>query len=434
MKILIIGNGFDLAHSLPTGYKHFLCYVEEYKRYYVNGNKAIEPPSDKAKALKTALNLNEIIEHEFYGLIEKNVWLDYFFKRQTLLGDTWIDCESEIKYIIGLFEDTYIQYGIIHIDPTPVPIFLFFDGFRKSVEHLDVIPNSDCIIQGNDIFNFIDYLFKQLREFTRIFEIYCDCFVNRLVGDYAVKHDLQNLSLQASVSDRIKNGRIERNRTYNLIKEEENLDIIKEEYETLVPLRMFDFDCVLSFNYTKTFELLYGHKITKYCYIHGKAQSVKNKTDMIFGIDDTLENREEENSQFAFANFKKYFQRIFYKTGSEYRDWIREMQNPDDNSVHEIHIFGHSLGRTDHEIFKEFFNINRNSFENGMVIVTIYYHDRKSNINVIEKVIEMIHKPALIERVHGENWTIGFKYQHDEESKIIKSDFFKVESGELKKV
>ena len=26
-RILVIGNGFDLAHGLPTGYVHFLSFV-----------------------------------------------------------------------------------------------------------------------------------------------------------------------------------------------------------------------------------------------------------------------------------------------------------------------------------------------------------------------------------------------------------------------
>ena len=34
MNILVIGNGFDLAHGLPTSYKDFLVFIERYKEYY----------------------------------------------------------------------------------------------------------------------------------------------------------------------------------------------------------------------------------------------------------------------------------------------------------------------------------------------------------------------------------------------------------------
>ena len=36
MNMLIIGNGFDLAHKLPTSYKDFLQFVEEANNYRYN--------------------------------------------------------------------------------------------------------------------------------------------------------------------------------------------------------------------------------------------------------------------------------------------------------------------------------------------------------------------------------------------------------------
>lgn len=33
MNILVIGNGFDLAHGLPTRYIDFLEFIEEYNKY-----------------------------------------------------------------------------------------------------------------------------------------------------------------------------------------------------------------------------------------------------------------------------------------------------------------------------------------------------------------------------------------------------------------
>ncbi len=47
MEILLIGNGFDLEHDLPTHYKDFLDFCDKARRiytfmttyYYVNINK-----------------------------------------------------------------------------------------------------------------------------------------------------------------------------------------------------------------------------------------------------------------------------------------------------------------------------------------------------------------------------------------------------------
>ena len=37
MNILIIGNGFDLAHGLPTKYEHFLKFMYSFIEYKTGG-------------------------------------------------------------------------------------------------------------------------------------------------------------------------------------------------------------------------------------------------------------------------------------------------------------------------------------------------------------------------------------------------------------
>jgi len=46
-KLLIIGNGFDRAHSLPTGYEHFKKYLSDLIREYEGLEK-----SEKCISLK----------------------------------------------------------------------------------------------------------------------------------------------------------------------------------------------------------------------------------------------------------------------------------------------------------------------------------------------------------------------------------------------
>ena len=109
----------------------------------------------------------------------------------------------------------------------------------------------------------------------------------------------------------------------------------------LTKKRIAWFSSVLSFNYTNTYERFYGNKKTKYCYIHGKAQDDRTKTNLIFGIDDNLKQG-QENQNFEWARFKKYFQRIILKTGSEYKDWLLPDPN-NKNSINYAYIVGHSL-------------------------------------------------------------------------------------------
>ena len=71
-------------------------------------------------------------------------------------------------------------------------------------------------------------------------------------------------------------------------------------------------DKVLSFNYTNTYERLYGKDIQdiEYDYIHGKAD-INHDVDscqMVLGIDEYLpEGERDKNTE--FIQFKKFFQR-----------------------------------------------------------------------------------------------------------------------------
>ena len=87
MNILVIGNGFDLAHGLPTSYKDFLVFIERYKEYY-----------DKSRIIYDFTNITMY----FRNLKER--WIHHFLKLkdENMLESkqTWIDFESEISKVI----------------------------------------------------------------------------------------------------------------------------------------------------------------------------------------------------------------------------------------------------------------------------------------------------------------------------------------------
>ncbi len=75
MNILLIGNGFDIAHGMKTRYGDFLDYCIS----YVNND-------------------------EFCGLIRDNLWIAYFNKRRNDIGANWIDFEKEIQRVVKSLE------------------------------------------------------------------------------------------------------------------------------------------------------------------------------------------------------------------------------------------------------------------------------------------------------------------------------------------
>ena len=74
MNILVIGNGFDLAHGLPTSYKDFLEFTDNYMSY--------------------AKSINDNLLSELKTLVSNNCWLEYF--KRTYIGNGWIDFEKEM--------------------------------------------------------------------------------------------------------------------------------------------------------------------------------------------------------------------------------------------------------------------------------------------------------------------------------------------------
>ncbi len=103
MKILILGNGFDLDHNLPTSYIDFLNFCD----YVLNIDILKSVPSEKlteaqceyAKVLKE----NTDVKETFIALIKDNPLLNYFTAEYHRQGDNWIDFEREIKNIVTAF-------------------------------------------------------------------------------------------------------------------------------------------------------------------------------------------------------------------------------------------------------------------------------------------------------------------------------------------
>ena len=177
-------------------------------------------------------------------------------------------------------------------------------------------------------------------------------------------------------------------------------------------------DKVLSFNYTNTYERLYGKDIQdiEYDYIHGKAD-INHDVDscqMVLGIDEYLpEGERDKNTE--FIQFKKFFQRIYKKTGIVYYDWVSdfyfEQRNGFRNSessmeTFKVYIIGHSLDITDKDILEAVMLMNDNK-------TIIFHHDQDALGKQIANLVKVIGQDNLISMVHGSNARIILQQQQD---------------------
>ncbi len=374
MNILVIGNGFDLAHGLQTTYKDFLRFTDEfmiYKTAMENRQELGWENDEDTRFYKYFIDLfNERrignsadkIINELDILIKNNVWLNYFKDAQIKNG--WIDFESEISNIVKEMDKVKMNNEGV----------MSKSGLQKMVVFLHFKKNG----MPDKIDELKEICLQDLDKLVRCLEIYLSTYISAA-------------------------------QTKETIPDIVTLPIINK---------------VLSFNYTNTYELRYkNHFLLEYDYIHGKA-NINNDigtNNMVLGIDEYLKG-EERNENIEFIEFKKFYQRIHKKTGCLYRNWIDEIKSnkqateisrifcEDGNQkaiesqvkYHKLFIFGHSLDITDKDVLRDL-------ILNDNVQTTIFYMDKKDYGRKIMNLVKIITQDELIKRTGGAAKTITFQ-------------------------
>lgn len=389
MNILIIGNGFDLEHGLPTRYEDFLKFISSIKRkiddlsgfisYAFFQNSPNINKNLKKYMAETYCPNGEHPELEMMkNLISKNVWVEYFIEKEEYDGKGWIDFESEISEVVRCLD--YMR-KIRYKKELNNYDLKAYEIEKKIIQIIITLKNTEPIhmIEGNrfkiDLQNISDddyyeYVIKQLLEdlnnLTKCLEIY----LTYCIGQDDIKY---------------------------LSPDIEKLDI----------------DKVLSFNYTDTYRKVYANDNNKieYDFIHGKVAEKEDfnlsveQNNMVLGIDEYLDSERRKN-EIEFIGFKKYFQRIYKETSCKYKKWILEMnESQSENEKNNIYIFGHSLDITDKDILKEL-------IESENTVTTIFYYDKKVYYKQISNLVKVLEYDGLISRVQNVDKRIIFKQQY----------------------
>ena len=112
MNILVIGNGFDLAHGLPTRYTDFLEFIKVIKQSLSKNKLAgIDWGNIDAEVKKFLISNKGKVQEKLFSdwqiwenFINNNIWIKHFLavykKRENDGKNGWIDFESEISEVI----------------------------------------------------------------------------------------------------------------------------------------------------------------------------------------------------------------------------------------------------------------------------------------------------------------------------------------------
>lgn len=352
MNILILGNGFDLAHGLPTKYGDFINAVIEKTDFY---NFVVEDPHFSKKIFNCVQN----------SMVFK------FMKNKLESNDGWIDFENELREIVDsicsfpnfLDRFTYMEKGKIKVE------------FRLSDEKIHQLSPFLYHIIGrtgtlkkiwtqNEINVLEDNIFVQIKNFINLF------------AEYIVW-------------------------------------ITEQKMNSVSPLDFFrnmKIDHLLSFNYTKTFLNLYNtdEKLIEnnICFVHGKIDTQFN-SGIVMGIGSDFY---DENKHEKFVDFFKFFQCYKYSTSTNYLRWIQKytsaiwdskfMATKLEDCI--IHIYGHSLDPTDKNILKPFFDLNNST-------VYIYYLNTPNKEQLEHNLLKILGKNTFSDYLAGEHPKVHFK-------------------------
>ena len=419
MVILLIGNGFDLEHNLPTSYGSFLEFCQKTKRLFTAlesdedyqrdhlDNWTMDPSikdrllqafqgrqlqkSEKNGTLCSEFTTQNMALNELYLLIEDNAWLEYFQNATSYIGENWIDFEAEISTVIKALDVArfHVEKGdsVTNIEEHYAQtIVAIIKAAKKNLNLLNSTNDIDC---------FSVFLNNELTRLTRALEIYIAEFIQKV-------------------------------------------PISKKNSE----IKKINPDHVLSFNYSDTYERIYGfEKNIEYSYIHGKANVSNNLNtcNLVLGIDEYLDD-DSKDTELAFLPFKKYYQRIFNFTDNSYLFWVNRIQKdyaeyirkielhrtgqPDpirslswqkryyiDRSsinfpIHTLYIFGHSLDVTDKDVLRQL--ICNDNVETKIFYYRKHEDDKMTLGKLVRNLVKVIGQEELIRRTGGPTKTIEF--------------------------
>ncbi|MBQ5318460.1 MAG: bacteriophage abortive infection AbiH family protein [Oscillospiraceae bacterium] len=377
--VLILGNGFDLAHGLPTKYSDFLNFCdtiscipyvskndiseEEFKIKFLDeinlNEKARMQIIDACKESFSIFSTNiESIKHlkpqflkirEVYDITQKNVWYIYLFNiyhTNSMRGDKWIDFEREIRFIVKII-DMYTNNLSNSFSET---ILYIKRKYKKGIEKFDIFCSIlfEEFTETGSVRDLRKLLYSDLEDFIYMLEIYfCHFANNEIIGK---SRDIENLK----------------------------------------------FDYILNFNYTFTYENHYLKQDTSVCHVHGICYTNRDKEDnnMVLGIDEYWSEQERDDHT-NFTIFKKFAQRIQKRTYAEHCKWIKEIKDNYKNlfEISNVYVFGHSLDITDKDILYDYLN-------DEATAVTIFCRDKETEGEYIANVIKLIGEKRLLEKIN----------------------------------
>lgn len=454
MNILIVGNGFDLSHYLPTKYDHFMDVMGAIEVKDTGGL----PKNLAEKSIDEWLNLLEKTFEKREDLASQphDMAFDELFsktrdskfiektKEYYLTESVEVSAKDVLKIQYQLELNCWYQYFKNHVEEIKTWI-----DFEQKIEDVLVVV-ARCIVDLESMDHqdkIINYLNKRGQDNLKI---KLKDFETLNLFNFITKNEGVmipfNLNLNFCHGKDVKNGFSSANFINFLHTElEKFIEIFNLYLEIivgqLIQSRMIDIDAewsypdkIYSFNYTNTYQRL--HDAVDVEYLHGSCGEYQN---IVLGVSD-LEG--ESLKKIKAYGFTKYHQKLFkdtdyiflndsvskvkmYKINLEsyrkdyvnlsFQDFNAEIMRKERLDLN-FYIWGHSLDVSDKDYIIDLFSLNDEIDRN--VRVTVYYFDKPAKFALLNNLLAILGKDK-VEQWMKNKWLV---FKKNPEVKFIEAE------------
>ncbi|PPK93058.1 abortive infection AbiH-like protein [Nonlabens xylanidelens] len=341
-KLVLVGNGFDLALGLKTNYEDFLLW-------YFKGSLINALENNQYKSTSEGDRVLHLFEDEFFIIYSK-------IRVVSLHNVLW-----QVKENFSSYEDVknFITRNPKHI------VFKFKSELLEKIFKYSI---SGWVDIEKAYFDLLKDSFK--KNDLKIDQLNKDLIrIKSLLHQYLNQLDISNSDLE-DVAKKYNSQFISKIDQTDLIDGFNELDEVKTE-------KLF----FINFNYTKTvanvlnfigeqygFSLKDNFPQINICHIHGDLEDVDS---MIFGYGDEMDT---DYKSIEDSNDNQYFQGIKsfkYAENGKYRDLLRFLNSDD----YQVVIYGHSCGLSDRVMLNEIFE------HDNCKSIKIHFYDKQEFIN-----------------------------------------------------
>ena len=350
-RLVIIGNGFDMAHGLKTSYKDFINW------YWDKRLNALLTE-------QTPISEDCLCKLEIKNAKDCASWSNFFFYHslRDLITREWkyppFEIISAFKDNIDDFSVTYSQlFGTILQSIESKGWVDIENDYYQLLKRGSEDPN--CGISVKELNDQLAYLQENLIEYLGSIET--DQFKKELHEAMIDFFDPADFSTE---------GKKKALESIGLdIKSFEDVKYNYEERNKLIPGRIM----LLSFNYTSTAKR-YRNSNLEFNYIHGDLEHPKN---IIFGYGDDLDKNYKDILDRNDNELLKNVKSVKYLETRHYHDMLEFLMS----APFQVLIMGHSCGNSDRTLLNTVFE-----HENCVSIKPFYHKWDDGSDNYLELV------------------------------------------------